>query len=294
MCRGPSRRTRSPITTLTPLALSRYDRAMAQHTVFRKNKEAAQKKVRAPLPPPPPAPADAAPTGVAAQWMHIEHVAAKMWDMNPRDNDPAVPGVVASIKEFGFPTALVMHPEPEMLVVGHTRTKAMLRLLEADPAFTLEGAPGPGYVPVRFHRFKSLAHAKAYALADNRLGETAGWDSQKLHAVAHEIVEELGMGELTIAGFDDDEVATILSGDDIPQGDEDAPRDGPPGPPNPAPPSSPGSTRTETSARIVQLLYPEGEYGEVNALLAELMKRYGVTEQAEVVLRALRAAREAP
>lgn len=265
---------------------------MARHTVFKRRKADAAQKAQAPLPPPPAAPADAAPVGIAAQWVHIQHVAAHMWAKNPRENDPAVPGVVASIREFGFPTALVLHPDPEMLVVGHTRTKAMLRLLAEDPAFTLDGAPGPGYVPVRFHRFKSLAHAKAYALADNRLGENATWDSRLLHDAAQEIIDELGMGELAIAGFDDDETATILSGDDIPSGEDTGGDTSGSGPPAPQGPPAPGSTRTETSARVVQLLYPEQDFTEFGTLIAVLMKRYNVTEQAEVVMRALRAANE--
>ena len=46
---------------------------------------------------------------------------------NPRHNDPAVDAVARSLREFGFRQPIVVDGE-DVIVVGHTRYKAALKL----------------------------------------------------------------------------------------------------------------------------------------------------------------------
>ena len=63
----------------------------------------------------------------------------KPYDNNPRHNDGAVAAVAASIKEFGFRQPLVVD-EQGVIIVGHTRYKAALRLdLEKVPVHVASG-----------------------------------------------------------------------------------------------------------------------------------------------------------
>jgi ParB-like chromosome segregation protein Spo0J len=83
--------------------------------------------------------------------MHIEMrdiTSIKPYDNNPRLNDAAVDAVAASIKEFGFRQPIVVDEE-DVIIVGHTRYKAALKL-------------GMKKVPVHVAKGLSPAQAKAY------------------------------------------------------------------------------------------------------------------------------------
>src|ERR1700741_1120381 len=90
----------------------------------------------------------------------------KPYPSNPRVNDAAVDAVAASLKEFGFRQPLVVDGEG-VLVVGHTRWKAALKL-------------GLKKVPVHVATDLTEAQVKAYRLADNATNELADWDYQLL------------------------------------------------------------------------------------------------------------------
>src|SRR5262249_54137223 len=76
------------------------------------------------------------------------------YENNPRVNDPAVDAVAASLREFGFRQPIVVD-EHDVIIVGHTRYKAALKLgLEAVPVHVAVGL--------------TPAQAKAYRLADNQ------------------------------------------------------------------------------------------------------------------------------
>lgn len=110
-----------------------------------------------------------------ASWVPL--TAVKPWARNPRKNDGApVDAVAKSIVRFGFVAPIVVWASRAQIVAGHTRLKAIEKLLREDCAFVARGAPGPGLVPVRWHEFASDAEAEAYAIADNALGELAEWD----------------------------------------------------------------------------------------------------------------------
>src|SRR5579863_7064299 len=90
----------------------------------------------------------------------------KPYENNPRLNDAAVDAVAASIREFGFRQPIVVD-EQSVIVVGHTRYKAALKL---------------GYTEVPVHVAIGLtpAQLKAYRIADNQTANLSMWDLERL------------------------------------------------------------------------------------------------------------------
>ena len=62
----------------------------------------------------------------------------KPYPENPRDNDAAVPGVVASIRQYGFIGAIIVNKD-KVIINGHTRVKAMKELgADTIPAIVVD------------------------------------------------------------------------------------------------------------------------------------------------------------
>ena len=87
------------------------------------------------------------------------------YENNPRINAGAVDEVANSIKEFGFQQPIVVDKNL-VVIVGHTRLKAAKKL-------------GLKVVPVTIADLTE-EQANAYRLADNKVGETAEWDLDRL------------------------------------------------------------------------------------------------------------------
>lgn len=84
------------------------------------------------------------------------------YENNPRKNDDAVEYVANSIREFGFKVPIVIDKE-NVIVAGHTRLKAAEQLgLEEVPCIVADDLTDE--------------QIKAFRLADNKVGELAGWD----------------------------------------------------------------------------------------------------------------------
>lgn len=107
------------------------------------------------------------------------------YENNPRNNEEAVEKVANSIKEFGFNQPVVVDKD-NVIIVGHTRYLAAQEL-------------GLTEVPVIVAENLSEEQAKAYRLADNKTGEIAEWDFEKL-ALELEEIESLDMSEFGFAG----------------------------------------------------------------------------------------------
>lgn len=100
---------------------------------------------------------------------------------NPRSNDSAILGVMASIKEFGFQQPIVID-ESNTIIAGHTRLKASLKLgLESVPCVRAEDL--------------TPAQIKAYRIIDNKVAEKADWDFDLL-------IPEIEDLEIDLADFD--------------------------------------------------------------------------------------------
>lgn len=89
------------------------------------------------------------------------------YENNPRHNDEAVDYVANSIKEFGFKVPIIID-ENNVIVTGHTRLKACEKLgLKKAPCIRADDL--------------TEDQIKAFRLADNKVGEIATWDLDKLN-----------------------------------------------------------------------------------------------------------------
>src|SRR5207249_4239913 len=84
----------------------------------------------------------------------------------PRLNDAAVDAVAKSIEAYGFRQPVVVD-EAGIIIVGHTRFKAALKL-------------GFSEVPVHVAVGLTPAQAKAYRLADNQTACLSEWNYELL------------------------------------------------------------------------------------------------------------------
>jgi site-specific DNA-methyltransferase (adenine-specific) len=122
----------------------------------------------------------------------------KPYEKNPRINDEAVDAVVTSIREYGFRQPIVVDADG-VIIVGHTRWKAAKQL-------------GLTEVPVHIATDLSPEKVKAYRIADNQTGNIAEWDYDLLPV---ELSELQAMDfDLSLLGFDSDELDKLLNGDD--------------------------------------------------------------------------------
>lgn len=104
---------------------------------------------------------------------------------NPRVNDEAVDFVASSIREFGWKVPIVIDKN-NVLVAGHTRLKAAKKLgLETVPCIIADDL--------------TEQQVKAFRLADNKVGEMATWDMDKL-MIELEALDDIDMSEY---GFDE-------------------------------------------------------------------------------------------
>lgn len=117
------------------------------------------------------------------------------YDNNPRRNDAGVDAVAASIQEFGFRQPVVVD-EQDVIIVGHTRYKAALKL-------------GLATVPVHVARGLTPEQARAYRIADNQTATLSGWDDDKL--AAELVALQRAEFDLSLTGFPEAEVLRLLA-----------------------------------------------------------------------------------
>ena len=120
---------------------------------------------------------------------------------NPRLNDEAVEYVAQSINQFGFKVPIVIDKN-NVIVTGHTRLKASKQLgLEEVPCIRADDL--------------TEQQIKAFRIADNKVGEIATWDNEKLEIELEEIeidmssfgieFEPMAIEEVDDGGFYGDE-----------------------------------------------------------------------------------------
>lgn len=114
-------------------------------------------------------------------YMNPEEI--KPYGNNPRHNDGAVKAVAESIKSFGFNQPIVVDKN-NVIIVGHTRWKAAKQL-------------GLQEVPVLKADYLTDEQANAYRLADNKTGELAEWNFEKLE----EELESFRSSEIDMTEF---------------------------------------------------------------------------------------------
>lgn len=107
------------------------------------------------------------------------------YENNPRRNDDAVDAVAASIDNFGFKVPILID-ENNVIIAGHTRLKAAKKLgLEVVPCIECKDL--------------TPEQVRAFRLADNKVGELAEWNLEKLNFELGEL--DFDMEQF---GFDDE------------------------------------------------------------------------------------------
>jgi site-specific DNA-methyltransferase (adenine-specific) len=141
--------------------------------------------------------------------MHVEMrpiYSIKPYEQNPRVNDAAVDAVAASIRAFGVRQPLVVD-EQDVIIVGHTRYKAALKL-------------GMTEVPVHVAVGLTPEQARAYRIADNQTATLSQWDDGKL--VEELMALQTAGFDLDLTGFSAEDLSRLLaSGGTEPQADPD-------------------------------------------------------------------------
>jgi len=120
------------------------------------------------------------------------------YENNPRQNDGAVEAVAESLRQFGFRQPIVVD-EQGVIVCGHTRYKAA-QMLELKR------------VPVHVATDLSPEQIRAYRITDNKTGELATWDMDLLPIEIAEL-QEAGI-DWSLLGFDADDLARIMAGEE--------------------------------------------------------------------------------
>lgn len=125
---------------------------------------------------------------------------------NPRTHsDKQIRQIADSIREFGCINPIVVDSDNK-IVAGHGRLEAARML-------------GLARVPTVCIDHLTPAQLRAYAIADNKLAENAGWDEELL-ALEFEYITELDVAfDLTVTGFEVPEIDILLTGLGSTEGD---------------------------------------------------------------------------
>jgi DNA modification methylase len=101
----------------------------------------------------------------------------KPWPNNPRSHtDKQITALKASMRQFGFPSSVLVDPESTILC-GHGRVRAAIEL-------------GLSKVPTRVVTGWSDSQKRAYVLADNKLALLSSWDAPLLKAEMELLIDD--------------------------------------------------------------------------------------------------------
>ena len=105
-------------------------------------------------------------------------------------SDEQVAMIAASLREFGWTNPILIDSEGGV-IAGHGRLLAARKILDAGAS--IPNWPNAAEVPVLELLHMTDAQKRAYVIADNKLAERAGWDTELLC---------LELGGLRDDGFD--------------------------------------------------------------------------------------------
>ncbi|KKN38917.1 hypothetical protein LCGC14_0748780 [marine sediment metagenome] len=183
-------------------------------------------------------------------------------DVNPKKHD--IEQLKQSLQRFGMVAPIILNETTGKLVVGHGRKEALLALQKdgADPPNRIRVTRGKWMVPVlRGIDFASAEDARAYLLADNRLTEIGGWDSDALMKELQALSAE-GPEMLLGIGWSDKELEKLLAeGQDF--------EDGRPGVTD----QSEAERFLESTIKQLAMFWNAKDYDEVLDMLERVMVR---------------------
>lgn len=140
------------------------------------------------------------------------------WKDNPRLNAEAIPKVVESMLFFGWTNALLLRAEDNFLEAGHTRLAAIEHIVAHLP----DSVDATVFDRLPFTPLRHTDHeARAYAIADNRLGEFSRWDA----ALLPDVLSDFGPSELTLIGWDTDALDAFLAEEGVQREQDEGDRD---------------------------------------------------------------------
>ena len=91
------------------------------------------------------------------------------YENNPRSNDSAVAKLAIGFRTFGWQGSPIVVDDKGVILAGHTRLRAAIEV-------------GWTHVPVSVARNLTATQARAFRIADNRIGEEAEWATDTLVA----------------------------------------------------------------------------------------------------------------
>ena len=125
---------------------------------------------------------------------------------NARTHSPEqITKLRSSLREFGFVNPVLIDRSYN-IIAGHGRYEAAK-------------AEGIKEVPCVYVDHLSEAQKKAYIIADNRMAMDAGWDEELLKVELEALEGE--SFDLSLTGFEEDELADLFKSDDAPIEDDD-------------------------------------------------------------------------
>lgn len=118
----------------------------------------------------------------------------KFYENSPRLNAEAVVPVANSIREFGFLVPIVIDKD-DVIVAGETRAKASIDVLKLKK------------VPCILAEHLTPEKIKAFRIADNKTGEIALWDNEKLRLEMEQLLGDFKMEDF---GFVEGEIDQLF------------------------------------------------------------------------------------
>lgn len=117
---------------------------------------------------------------------------------NSRTHSPAqIDQIAASIREFGFVNPVLID-DKKQIIAGHGRVLAAAKIGMAEvPCLSVKGL--------------TEAQVRAYVIADNKIAENSGWDSDLLRLELSEL-QNINF-DINLLGFSTMEMDQILIGD---------------------------------------------------------------------------------
>lgn len=131
----------------------------------------------------------------------------KAYSQNPKNHpEKQIQQIAASIKEFGFNNP-VLTDENNEIIAGHGRLEAA-KILQLNT------------VPVIRLSHLSEAQKRAYRLADNKIAENGGWNTELLRLEISELEQICNDFDITITGFEDVEIDVLTNPNETKTADE--------------------------------------------------------------------------